>query len=198
MCASRTKTQDRRYRRVEKSIQETVDKMYLSGDFVTKVLEFSTKAEINPASFYAHYRCIGEAIMARDKNMRSDFATCVGKETQKQCPRLEIIFHKMFLFVCKNESYFRALVRRGNVGVFSDVTGIIKPTIIRKWRKYRMWDKKRALKIEEIFYDFSYEIIREFNGWMEKDNFSSDKIGLRVKRLVYFAETACQRLGHEL
>lgn len=196
MCENSKHTCDERYLRTEAKIQNTVDTMFEQKRAVTKVRDFCVSAGISPATFYGHYRSIGEVIFERDSREVENLLRHLKNIRQKTNNPLktEIIFQKTFHYINQHKTYFKSAAIRDNISLYKELTMILEPILLENWHDYHKWDENRGAKLEKICHKLAFEVAGEYNEWIRFEKFDRNRITPHTKHLIYLANTACQRL----
>lgn len=186
-------TQDLRYLKSEKKIQDTIDTMLATGKITTNVTDFSKQAGIYTSTFYDHYNDMVDAYIARNKQVLKELEEYLGDDYQD----LELFFYKIFIFIDKHKLYFQGARKNGNYVFFKAFMLNLKKPMLDKWSRYYLNDANKNLRLERAYHNFCFEATCVYDYWQKTDDCRPDKIGSYAKHIVYLADTACQRVDRQ-
>ncbi len=178
---------DPRYICVQDRFNKIIEQLIRKGRLMkTRAKGISRKANVNPSTFYDHYRGMDDALkyvcIRMEKELRK-----IKKEVGDSCD-LGIVYLKIFYFIWKNKDYYGTMIHYKMDLPLVRIMEIFRPIICRKWRHYSQ------THIEQSFRILCGEFCGIISYWGQKEKFDDGRISHYVKKMTLLSQDTCGRL----
>lgn len=172
-----------RYQNYENKIHSAVDKLYIVGDYPTKINTISTLVNMDASTLHNHYNAISDLLTNHDlvAYYKLKQHLCLDNEHN----HLEIIFLKAFRHIFDHQEYFTGATARANYKLFELFITELRPFVLRKWSNECALDKNTLAR---AYHTYAFNVLREFRTWKQREGCTEKTIDNHVKNLVYLTD----------
>ena len=172
---------NRRFRKTE----EAILRVFFEEDVYIGVEEMAKRVGVARTTIYNHHKAVREIVMDYKKYILRKYDRALKKQMTKKKLKTNEIYMQMLLFIIRNKTIFRIILRDGGQKIFAEM--------VMKNRAALMRRMGLPINYEKVFLIYVGEVVALLEKWA-KEGFEEAGIEIVVKDLIYLTETARSRL----